>query len=101
MKKALFGGKIKQLGKKLLNIKKQQVPRGCFPVDVVGGAETEAIRYIVSIEFLKSGCFKRLLDEHEEEIRLHTRGAMTLPCPVHRFEEAIYRDRINSRMVKI
>lgn len=103
----LFGGKFKHLMKKLRNHHRTEVPHGCFPVDVLGDAldadaNTEAvvIRYVVPVEFLKSACFKRLLDEYEEEIQMHTRRPITLPCSVHKFEEALYQDRIDSRRIK-
>lgn len=95
-----FGDKFKQLAKKLRNHHRNEVPHGCFPVYVLGeglDAEAEVIRYVVPVEILKSACFKRLLDEYEEEIQMHTGHPITLPCSVHKFEEALSRsNRFNN-----
>ncbi|KAI3450620.1 hypothetical protein Pfo_007285 [Paulownia fortunei] len=92
MKMTLFEGKLGWVMRKLRNQykKKEAVPpKGCFPVDIVGEDEQEMIRYVISVEFLNSVWFKKLLDEYEEEIRMHGKGPITLPCSIHKFEEAL------------
>lgn len=97
--KALRLSKLKKLAKKpWTKFTTKGVPKGCFPVDITGEAET--VRYEVSIGFLSTKCFKDLLEEYEEEIGAQREGALKLPCSVQEFEVALYKDRLNARLFK-
>lgn len=99
MKASLGITKLKKLAKKpWKKFTTKGVPKGCFPVDIVGEAET--VRYELSIGFLSTKCFKELLEEYAEEIGVQKEGAIQLPCSVQEFEVAVYKDRINARMFK-
>lgn len=68
------------------------VRKGYLPVTIAGEKEDDKIiRYMVPVEFLSCVWFKKLLDEYEDEIPMHAKGPITLPCSVRKFEEVIVR----------
>lgn len=94
----MFAKTFKHSLKKLRARLKIKVPRGHFMVDVVDYTADMAVRYVISVEFLRCEFFVSLLNEYNEVEA--NRGPITLACTVGKFEEALYRDRLHSRIAK-